>query len=356
MADFVLIIIVAIVLFFVVKSLGKKKKGRCNKCAYALIFLSVFYSTYAQETKKPFENLKYEINFVNATVYQQIENYGAIYNSSHIFFTLNPTENDEIFVNASIAFGNGITEKTEREGYSLATTADDLEDYLKDINDTGRDYLLEAYYQKTIGNLTITGGLIDSTAFIDANNYANDELSQFLNSAFVNNPIAVLPSYNPGLYISYKISNGYSVSGIYMQNKPDKGNVGVVEIEYETDKISLRPYYFYLFGTEEDKGFGLSGDYTFNDKLGFFFRVGNSNVDYDYFISGGFQVNNILFDDYFGFGYGYIKGDSGVENISVSEVYYTINLNPYIAVTGDIQYMDESKSDFIYGARLYISF
>jgi hypothetical protein len=331
-----------------------------KKLAVAILTTGFISISFAQETKKPFvlEHLlhKHEFHLVNTTVYQQIQNYGAVYNTSHLFGFVDFTETDELFFNASVTFGNGITYKTQQEGYSLSTTADDLEDYLKDINDTGREYLLELFYQKKIGRLTISGGLIDSTAFIDANNYANDEHTQFLNSAFVNNPIAVLPSYNWGGYIHYGLTKNAGISVLYMQNKPDKGNVGIVEVDLEIGNLSLRPYYFYLFNAEENKGFGISGDYTLGDKAGFFFRGGNSNVDYDYFVSGGFQVNNLLFDDYIGFGYGYIKGKAGVEDIKVSEVYYTVNLNNYISFTADIQYMDEIKSDFIYGGRVYLMY
>ena len=313
----------------------------------------------AQETQKPFvlEHIFHEhiLNLVNATVYQQVDSYGAVYNSSRIFGTFDFTDKDELFINASITFGNGITYKTEREGYSISTTADDLEDYLRDINGTGRKYLLELFYQKKIGKLSITGGLIDSTAFVDTSRYANDELTQFLNSAFVNNPIAVLPSYNPGVYIHYQLNNTLSISGVYMQNKPDKGNVGIVEFDYETDKLSLRPYYYYLFGTEENKGFGLSSDYTLYDDSGVFFRCGFSTADYDYFLSGGIQISNIFYNDKLGLGYGFIKGDTS-KDINVSEGYYTISLNDYVFITGDIQYLDEVKSDFVYGLRFYLSY
>ncbi len=335
-------------------------KLKIKKIFSFILFFLIKGVVIAQETKKPFvlEHIlhKHKINFVNATVYQQIGNYGAIYNTSHLFFSIDLTEKDEIFINASISFGDGITKKTEREGYSLTTTADDLEDYLKDINNTGRKYLLEAFYQKKLGNVTFIGGLIDSTAFIDANKYANDELIQFLNSAFVNNPIAVLPSYNPGIYANYKINKNVSVSGLYMQNKPDKGNVGIIELTYETERFSLRPFYFYLFGTEENKGFGLSADYTFSEKLGFFFRSGNSNIDYNYFISLGSQVRDIFFNDQIGIGFSFIKGKSGIKDIFVSEIYYELSINPRISTTFDIQYMDEIRSDFIYGGRFYISF
>ena len=325
-----------------------------------LVFLFAIKNSFAQGTEKPFilEHIlhKHILNFSNTTVYQQIKGYGAVYNASHFFSTIKISNSDEIFLNLSIAFGNGITKYLENEGYSLSTTADDLEDYLKDINDTGRKYLLEAYYQKTIKKLTFALGLIDSTAFIDTSKYANDENLQFLNDAFVNNPIAVLPSYNPGIYVYYQIKKNISFSGVYMTNDPDKGNVGIVEIDLKKEGLTVRPYYYYLFGTEENKGFGISGDYDISKKIGLFFRGGYSTSEYKYFISGGCNISNLLFEkDEMGVAFGYIKGRK-VNDINVFETYYELPLLERLFASIDIQYIEEYKSDFVYGGRIYFSY
>ncbi len=325
-----------------------------------LLFFLLAGKSFSQGTEKPFilEHIlhKHIIHFSNTTVYQQIKGYGAVYNASHLFATIDITASDEVFLNASIAFGNGVTEYLEKDGFSLSTTADDLEDYLKDINDTGRKYLLEAYYQKTVDKMTVALGLIDSTAFIDTNKYANDENLQFLNDAFVNNPIAVLPSYNPGIYMNYQLKGNLSFSGVYITNDPDKGNVGIVEIDYEKDNLTVRPYYYYLFGTEENKGFGVSGDFNINEKTGLFFRGGYSTTEYKYFISGGCQISNLFFaKDKIGLGYGYIEGND-VKDINVFEGYYEISLLKRLYTSVDIQYIDEYKSRFVYGGRIYFSY
>lgn len=46
--------------------------------------------------------------------------------------------------------------------------------------------------------LSITGGIIDSTGYIDDNAFANDETGQFMNDMFVNSTLANLPSYDIG--------------------------------------------------------------------------------------------------------------------------------------------------------------
>ena len=51
--------------------------------------------------------------------------------------------------------------------------------------------MLEAWYKHTFelsgdSSLGVTGGIIDSTGYVDNNEFANDQDSQFMNEAFVN--------------------------------------------------------------------------------------------------------------------------------------------------------------------------
>ncbi len=188
-----------------------------------LTLLLIVGKIFAQETEKPFikehKKHKHKLDFVNALVFQSIKDYSSVYNVSHLFFTLNLDKNNLIFVNTGVSFGNGLNKKLERLGYSISSTADDLEEDLKDINGTGRKYLLEAFYQFNNDRLSFTTGLIDSTAFIDGNEYANDEHTQFLNPSLVNNPIALLPSYNPGINLKLKLTDNLETDILYMENK-----------------------------------------------------------------------------------------------------------------------------------------
>ncbi len=328
-----------------------------------IYFLSFILSgvVFAQENKKPFilEHLKHEhqINIVNATVLQSIKDYSAVYNSSHVFFTLYLTQNDEVFFNSSITFGNGIRKKIEEKGYTLSPTADDLEDDLKDINGTGRKYLLELYYLKRIKKLTVAGGLIDSTAFIDTNRFANDELTQFLNESLVNNPIADLPSYNPGVYVKYNLNNENSVSTVIMSNKPEDELVYIAEYEFENESFGLRPYVFKTEKTDQN-GFGISSDFSIYNNLGLFFRGGYSNQDLNLFFSAGLSKDNTLLkNDTFAVGSSFINNKhDNAKDIKVIEAYYKIRFKKYFTFTFDAQYMKEENEDIILGGRFYISF
>ena len=115
-------------------------------------------------------------------------------------FSFRPTEHDEIFANFGFAAGNGLNGVTD---FNLAPWAADLEDDVKDINGRNRDYLLTVWYKHTFefgenNALGLTGGIIDSTAYIDENAYANDEYTQFMNEALVNGPNGFCPSYDIG--------------------------------------------------------------------------------------------------------------------------------------------------------------
>ena len=126
-----------------------------------------------------------------------------------------PTESDEFQVTLSFAAGNGLNSANP---FSLTPYADDLEDDLKDINGRTRDYLLEAWYKHTFAfseatSLAVTGGIIDSTVFLDDNAFANDEKTQFMNQIFVNHKNVNIPSYDLGAALELNVSS-FSIRGV----------------------------------------------------------------------------------------------------------------------------------------------
>jgi len=111
-------------------------------------------------------------------------------------FSFRPNDNNEIFAKFGFGAGNGLKGVTD---FNLAPWAASTEDDYKDINGRNRDYLLTAWYRYTFNfgdnnALGLTGGIIDSTDYVDENAYANDEYTQFMNEALVNGPNGFLPS------------------------------------------------------------------------------------------------------------------------------------------------------------------
>jgi hypothetical protein len=324
------------------------------KCLLCIIPFSVFG---AEIQEKPFilKHLyhHHEFNIVNGTVYQQISSYGAFYNSTNLFFTYGITAVDEIFFNGSVVLGNGIVKHAENLGYSISPTGADMQNDVENINGTGRKHILELWYHRTLGKLDIVLGLIDSTAFVDENDYANDQNIQFLNSAFTNNPVAPLPSYNPGVYIRYSKGNTeYKL--VIIDNEPEDGTSTIFQFNTNINGLNLRPYIYNVFGSDEtNNGFGFSGDYT-KGKLGFFVRVGIPFEKQNSFFSFGIEKRKVWFGkDKIGIGFGIINKE---KNAYISEFYYTKNLMKHVSITGDIQYMKEFRDDIILGGRLYLSY
>ncbi len=320
-----------------------------------LHFCLTFYSiSYAQEIiEKPFilEHLyhTHTVDLTNTTVYQQIDNYSSIYNITNIFFSYFFTEKDHFFVSISVAIGNGIVNHTKKLNYSIEPTGANLEEYIENINNTGRKHFTEIWYHRTNKNLDFVAGIIDSASFVDENEFANDENLQFLNNAFINNPVAPMPSFNPGVYFKLSHKNlDYKI--LYMENKPDKGNFSVFQINYHQKNLNIRPYVYRVFGVEKESGFGISADYTLNNS-GFFLRIGNSFYGENSFYSGGIQKSNNKRNERLGFGIALLNKSV---NTYIGEAYYNKNLTSHLSITFDIQYMKETEEDLILGSRLYI--
>src|SRR5579884_3906926 len=60
--------------------------------------------------------------------------------------------------------------------------------------------------------LRIVGGKTDLTNYFDRNAIANDETSQFLNTALVNNPLRRQPPNGPGLVVQYQTGGEIGMS------------------------------------------------------------------------------------------------------------------------------------------------
>ncbi len=291
-----------------------------------------------------------------------------------------PTPRDEAQITLSFAAGNGLKNTFADKGFALMPNADDLEDDLKNINGRNRDYLLEAWYKHTFQlrgwEVSPTVGIIDATAYIDDNEYANDELTQFMNDAFVNNPVAELPSYDLGA-VAELSKNGFSLRGLVMNPKGyhyyafqaaiygEDGNYRLYY--YRTDKAFETPS-----GKKDYKeGVGFSADGPLTENLGVFLRLGtNTNTstgDFKNFASGGVVYDGLRTlgkPSELGAGYAYLEGNekiSGIESARVGELYYKITLDEYTQLTFDLQYQKQKNTDgtlgaWTYGVRLNASF
>jgi hypothetical protein len=304
-----------------------------------------------------------------------------------------PTENDEVFTKFGFGAGDGLMGNSP---FKLAAWGGDTEGGVKDINGRGRDYLLTAWYKHTFTfsddhSLGLTGGIIDSTDYIDDNAFANDEYTQFMNQALVNGPHCFLPSYDLGGAVEWDIA-GFSVRGVAMAlgSNGEAGefegpyNFFALQFGYTVDFGLGEGNYRLLLDTTSDDFSNVAGnkkerlgaltlsfDQQFGEILGAWLRFGfqddKAAIDYKDTYSGGLNISGNLWgreQDNIGIGYAHLRGGNlDVNNTDVFEIYGRFALNDIFAITGDIQYMKDSyknggvdPSAWIFGLRATAEF
>jgi len=279
------------------------------------------------------------------------------------------SEQDEVAALFGFAAGNGLNGVT---AFSLAPWAADLEDDVKDINGRNRDYLLTAWYKHTFqisedNALAVTGGIIDSTAFLDENAFANDEYTQFMNEALVNATTAFLPSYDIGGAVEWEVGpldftvvgmdigenddgNGYHYFGgqigYKLATSLGEGNYRLVAAGTSKDFLDENGNEERLWGTL------LSCDQELGDIFGVWIRLGwqenDALIAHETILSGGVNITGQWYSrpqDNIGIGYAYLNGENGLDYTQVAEVYWRFVLNDYLAVSADLQYMEDNYDD-----------
>ena len=294
-----------------------------------------------------------------------------------------PTENNEFKLKGSYTNQDGLNEVSP---FSLVPYADDLRECLKHINSRDRSYLLEAWYKHKFifspnSSLSITGGIIDSTCYIDDNAFANDELTQFMNEIFVNHRHCNLPSYDVGGVAELEIAN-FSLRALGMASKNEENkryNYYAGQLGYKADTpLGEGNYRIYGFVTSDKfldwngkryeplRGGGISLDQKLSEIIGVFARLGwqddQAAIDYAQNYSCGLNINGKLWgrgEDEIGVGYAYLKGagKSEIDHTHAGEVYTKFHLCDFSDITLDLQYMKDNGNEaeprgFIYGVRL----
>jgi len=281
-----------------------------------------------------------------------------------------PTERDEIFAKFGFAAGEGLKAATN---FDLAPWAGDLEDDVRDINGSNRDYLLNAWYRHIFEfpndhTLTLTGGVIDATDYVDDNLYANDEYTQFMNAALVNGPNGFAPSYDVGGAVEWEFGS-WGITGVFMNVAANQFgnsyNFFAAQIGHRVN-TPLGKGTYRLVGQITDAEFPnargdakeplmggfLSFDQELGDTFGAWIRFGwqddRARIDYDALFSGGLNITGTWYgrdEDNIGIGYAYLNGRNNCDAKNVVEAYWRFVLHEYIAVTADLQYMDDRRAN-----------
>ncbi len=242
----------------------------------------------------------------------------------------------------------------------------------EDVNDTNYNFKITELYTNIKFNkkISLCFGRLDPTSYIDENNFANDETTQFFSTVFKYNPTIDMPENSTGGNLSFSLTESINLSTTLLSvenTKMSKFNSFYYSVEMTKNmkNINLRGY-FWKNGGENSKGIGINSDLDFKN-FGLFIRYGknyNSKNPISAFISGGITLKGILWkrkkDEMgIGFGNGFVDKSSSEKII---ETYYKIKItkNLYLSFDQEIIFnpiIDNSnKKLFITGIRTYVSF
>jgi len=276
----------------------------------------------------------------------------------------------------SLAKGDGVNPEIN-DATGVTPFADDTEQDLVDNNK-----LLEAWYEGTYfgGKLVTTVGILDGTLYIDANEAAHDETQQFMNTAFYASPLHGIPSYTPGLRLTWRPGmQGYatllfiegedrdSAQERLFARSDNHSTLYALEVgtPYGTEERQgdVRFYGWYdstdydrfdAKGTKNSRGIGVSFDQKVSDRLTLFARAtfGDGEIlEFDRFYSIGGALD--LGKQTVGLAAGILKSSSeaktslsgGGETVDLNEkslvlfeLYDRFQLFDTVSITPDLQY------------------
>src|SRR6266403_759478 len=240
----------------------------------------------------------------------------------------------------------------------------------------------EAWVRTEVFNqrLGLSLGRIDLTRYFDRNVAANDENSQFISNALVNNPVLGLASNGLGAVAVYDPKSSLNFKFGVQQSSADPSATApslsdslyaLAEGEYVARPFSLPEGHYRLWGRSDNgagsrsNAYGVSADQKLTAAIGLFARYGNGYVDTvlgrEHFYSGGvqFAAPYALHPHDF-WGIGYARTDVvGRISEKLAEGYYNLYLTGHMRASFMLQYVFSSASGNGYvlpGARLQVGF
>ena len=303
--------------------------------------------------------------------------------------------------------GMALSSATAPNGATTGYNAD-----IESFNDTNV-HITQAYYERDANErLSFSVGQLDITGYFDANEFANDERSQFMAPVFVNSPVIEFGGsedfYALGLRATCAPTENISVTLGAFEGDGDYTDTFdkpflMAEADFAFKPFgrdgNYRVYYWYRGArpnadtvatpgdtamlNEFNNGLGLSIDQMVSDTVGVWLRAGMQReqvAQFDKFVGAGVNVAGEFFgraNDRMGFGYAasFMSQDyedfngSGFE--SAPEHYFELYYNYAVEHAGpdegfhvspDFQYVvnpggdKNADSAFIYGIRLQTYF
>jgi hypothetical protein len=220
--------------------------------------------------------------------------------SADLFFTAGLAQYTSFF--ADIVGLSGAPPDAEIQGLTLLNSYTARLVRQNEVNVREAWMRTELFSQK----LAISAGRLDLTNYFDRNAAANDETSQFVSDALVNNPMLGLAANGAGVVGVFDAKNGFAFKAGLQQSNNDATNLSeslytLAEADYLTHIPGLTVGNYRLWFRNDNSaartrnGVGVSLDQGLTNKFGLFGRWGSAETDFstrDTFWSAGFQIQN----------------------------------------------------------------
>jgi hypothetical protein len=291
--------------------------------------------------------------------------------SADLYFTAGLAQNTIFY--ADIVGLSGTPPDNEVGGLTL------LNGYAARLVNQNQLNLREAWLLTELANqrVQLAAGRVDLTNFFDHNAVANDETTQFISDALVNNPMLGLSENGAGLAAVYDPKNGFTARIGYQQSSSTASNLsnslfylaevgklvtpgnlgeGNYRLWYRTDNSS----------GENQTAMGISVDQKLSAALTVFGRVGKSVTpgDDDEYVSLGLQFKNgITFNPEDAWGVGFANTELGAgDEEDLIEAYYNLRMTQKLQLSFHLTHVTEKPFGgdevgyFVPGVRLQASF
>jgi len=301
-----------------------------------------------------------------------IDNHAYALASADLFFTAGIAQNTVFF--ADIVALSGSPPDAEIPSLTL------LNGYTARLERQNALNLREVWLRTELfsNRLALTTGRLDLTNYFDANAFSNDESTQFLSDALVNNQMLGLGSNGTGVAAEFDPKNGFRLKFGLQQSNDDATNLSeslftLSEVGYTFTPFSLPEGSYRLWfrtdntSTATRKGVGFSIDQKLTSAVGLFGRYGTQDLDDDgrdhYWSAGvGFQ-NGLNFNpqDTWGVGYAQMEMESGYSEKLV-EGYYNLLLTDRLRLSFHLSHVLDTPADgekfgyLLPGVRLQAAF
>ena len=225
--------------------------------------------------------------------------------------------------------------------------------------------------------LALTAGRLDLTNYFDRNAGANDETTQFLSDALVNNQMLGLAVNGTGAVAEYDPKKAFSFRFGVQQSNPDATSLSdsiysLAEVGYTFTPFSLPEGHYRLWyranngAVESKRAVGVSIDQKLTPIVTAFGRYGTQDlpVDRDNYLSVGLSfANGVVFNPLDSWGVGYAQMDlASGDKEKLTEGYYNFRLTDRLRLSFSLQHVIDSPADaktfgyLLPGVRLQAAF